>query len=661
MTSSVIWAVPVLPAVAGTVLWCAGRRLSRAMLAAGSVAAILVVLATALTSGEASAAFRWGAGVELTLNAAGLSRVMAVLVPVVAAPVAAYAAFHEPEHGLARMMGLLTAFVGTMELLVLADDLLTLLIGWELVGVLSWALIGFEWRSTTAVQSAGQAFVSTRFGDLGLFLAAGAAYAATGSMRFDALTGVTGTKLDVVAAGVLLAAVAKSGQLPFSPWLFSAMAGPTPVSALLHSATMIAAGAYALARLQPALSAATWFGPTVIGIGLATALAGGVVALLQDHAKRVLAASTSAQYGLMFVAIGAGFPGAAGAHLVTQAFFKALLFLAVGAAMKAVGTGDINLMRLGRALPATAAFASVGSLALAAVPPLGGAWTKEAIVAAASERSVALAVGVAIAGVLSAAYATRLYLLAFGRDGAPEAPGPTLRPTPVETAALAVLALGTVALGVLWLPGSAERVATIIGGRVAGESLALTATGLVSVVAGFIGGRTLARRPVSVPAMLADWFGISGATRRLVVDPALATARALAAFDDRVVDAGVMATARLGVVLATALAGFDRVVVDAGVRAAGRLGAAASRLLARRDDLTLDAVVERMARASTVVADRFTRDDDRVLDGAVEGVATGVGAAGRLARRTQTGMAHHYLLIIAVGVTVLVLLARFWR
>ena len=668
MTSSVIWAVPVLPAVAGTVLWCAGRRLSRAMLAAGSVAAILVALATALTSGEASASFEWGAGLELTLNATGLSRVMVVLVPVIAAPVAAYAAFHEPEHGLGRMMGLLTVFVGTMELLVLADDLLTLLIGWELVGVLSWALIGFEWRSTTAVQSAGQAFVSTRFGDLGLFLAAGAAYAATGSMRFEALTDVAGIKLDLVAAGVLLAAVAKSGQLPFSPWLFSAMAGPTPVSALLHSATMIAAGAYALARLQPALSAATWFGPTVIGIGLATALAGGVVALLQNHAKRVLAASTSAQYGLMFVAIGAGFPGAAGAHLVTQAFFKALLFLAVGAAMKAVGTGDITLMRLGRALPATAAFAFVGSLALAAVPPLGGAWTKEAIVAAASERSMALAVGVTIAGALSAAYATRLYLLVFGRDGAADPPGPTmrptLRPTPVENAALAVLALGTVALGVLWLPGSAERVATITGGRVAGESLALTAIGLVAIVAGFVGGGTLARRPMSgsaVPAILADWFGIPGATRRLVVDPALATARALAAFDDRVVDAGVRATGRLGVAAATALAGFDRVVVDAGVRATGRLGAAASRLLARRDDLTLDAVVEWVGGATTVVADRFTRDDDRLLDGAVEGVATGVGAAGRLARRTQTGMTHHYLLIIAVGVAVLVLLARFWR
>jgi len=384
----VIWLVPLLPAAAGVALWCGGRRLSRAALATGAVVAILVSLGIAAAVGVRSASFGWGAGLELTLDAVGLSRVMALLVPVIAAPVTAYAAFHEPEHGLGRLVGMLTAFVGAMELLVLASDLLTLLIGWELVGVLSWALIGFEWRDTAKVQSAGQAFVPTRFGDLGLFLAAGAAFAASGSMRFDALGGLTGANLDVVAAGVLVAAIAKSGQLPFSPWLFSAMAGPTPVSALLHSATMIAAGAYALARLQPALSQASWFGPAVLGIGLATALAGGVVALLQDHGKRVLAASTSAQYGLMFVAVGAGFPGAAGAHLVTQAFFKALLFLTIGVAITAAGTADITRMRLGRALPAVAAASLVGSLALAAVPPLGGAWTKEAIVAAAADKGV---------------------------------------------------------------------------------------------------------------------------------------------------------------------------------------------------------------------------------------------------------------------------------
>ena len=654
-----IWALPVLPTVAGVVLWRAGGRLSRAALAAGAVAVILVALAiaTSVAASEASGAFGWGAGIELTLTATGLSRVMSLLVPVIAASVVAYAAFHEPEHGLGRLVGLLTAFVGAMELLVLAGDLLTLLIGWELVGALSWALIGFEWRDVDKVQAAGQAFVPTRFGDLGLFLAAGAAFAATGSMRFDDLAGVTGFNLDVLAAGVLVAAVAKSGQLPFSPWLFSAMAGPTPASALLHSATMVAAGAYALARLQPALSAAGWFGPTVVGIGLATALAGGVVALLQDHGKRVLAASTSAQYGLMFVAIGAGYPGAAGGHLVTQAFFKALLFLAVGVAMQAAGTGDITRMRLGRALPATAAFALVGSLALAAVPPLGGAWTKEAIVAAAAEKGTVLAVGVALAGALSAAYATRLHLLAFGRGGPAEAPGPTS----VETAAVAVLAIGTVGLSVLWLPGSAERLEEITGGRIAEESLALTATGIAAVIAGFLGGRALARRPVAVPAVLADWLGLPAATRWLVVDPALAIARALAAFDGRIIDVGVRAAAWLGDALGRLLARRDTLTIDAAVEWIGRAATGIAAGWSRTDDRVLDRAVEGLATGVGAAGRLATRTDDRVLDRAVEGLATGVGAAGRLARRTQTGMAHHYLLLIAGGVAVLALFARAWR
>ena len=141
-----IWLVPLLPAVGGVALWTADRRLSRAALGAGAVLAIGGALAVAVAVGEGSGAFEWGAGLELTLEATGLSRVMALLVPVIAAPVAAYAAFHEPDDGLGRLVGLLTAFVGAMELLVLAGDLLTLLIGWELVGVLSWALIGFEWR-----------------------------------------------------------------------------------------------------------------------------------------------------------------------------------------------------------------------------------------------------------------------------------------------------------------------------------------------------------------------------------------------------------------------------------------------------------------------------------------------------------------------------------
>lgn len=654
------WLVPGLPMVAGVALWLVGGRAGRRALGTAVVAAIVATLAVAgwAAATEATATLRWGAGLELTLAAEGLSRVMAVLVPLIAAPVAVYAAYHEPEHGLARLVGMLTAFVGAMELLVLASDLLTLLVGWELVGLLSWGMIGFEWRQRDAMAAAGHAFLPTRFGDLGLFLAAGAAFSATGSLHFDALARLDGADLDVVAAGVLVAAAAKSGQAPFSPWLFSAMAGPTPVSALLHSATMVAAGAYALARLQPVLSGAGWFGPTVIGVGLATAVAGGALALVQDQGKRVLAASTSAQYGLMFVAVGAGFPGAAGAHLVTQAFFKALLFLAIGIAIQAAGTGDIRHMRLGRTLPVTAALAMVGSLALAAVPPLGGAWSKDAIVAAAAEESAVLVVAVAVAGLLSAAYATRLQYLAFGRGDEGDAAAP---PSQVELGALVFLAGGSVILAALWVPDSADRVAELTGGAVAEEALGLAAVGLVAVVAGFLLGRTLVRRPLPVPAVWADWFGIPVLTERLVIRPSLVVAGALAGFDGRVVDGGVRAAGWVGDRLSTLLARRDRVTVDAAVEAAGSAALRVAGRSGRADDRVVDRAVELLASGGMVLAARSRLADDRLVDGAVDGTAAGVGALGALARRVQTGMTHHYLLLVAGGMAVLVVLARFWR
>jgi len=331
------------------------------------------------------------------------------------------------------------------------------------------------------------------------------------------------------------------------------------------------------------------------------------------------------------MASGAGYPGAAGAHLVTQAFFKALLFLAVGVAMQAAGTGDIRRMSLGRALPVTAALALAGSLALAAVPPLGAAWSKEAIAAAAGQDHLVLALAVLFAGLLSAAYATRLQLLAFGRGGPAHTPGPTR----VEMGALGMLALGTVALGVLWLPGGAERVARWTGGAVPKESLALAATGIVAVFAGALGGAALARRDFAVPDVLADWLGIPLATKRLLVDPALAAGRALAAFDDRFVD-GI-------------------------VRAAGWLGKRIGSLLARRDNLTVDAAVEAIGRAGIGVAAGSGRADDHIVDRTVERIATAVGAAGRLARRAQSGMVHRYMLVASVGIAAAALLARAWR
>ncbi len=535
-----VWSLTLVPVLVGALLWGAAARIptsrSRLVLGGGAVAALVTTLALALQAAraQASAVHVIGGGLELQADLAAPANVVAVLVPAVGALVVAYAASHEPLQGLGRLVGLLTVFVGAMQLLVTAADLVTLTVAFELVGGLSWALIGHQWRDPGTSRAAAQAFNATRFGGLGLFLAAGAAFASTGSFAVEALPSATGAHLHVVAGGVLVACAAKSAQGPFAPWLFSAMAGPTPVSALLHSSTMVAAGVHVLARLHPVLEPVPWFGPATIAVGLTTALAGGVVALLQAHVKKLLAASTSAQYGLMFVAVGAGYPAVAVLHLVVHAVFKAHLFLAAGTAIRAVGSGQLGRMRLGSHLGPTAAMAAVSALALAAVPPLGGAWSKESIVAAAGHETAWLAVLTIVAGALSAAYATRFQVLVFGRDRGDHPPVRRLvaRPTRVEHGVMSLFAAMSLALGALWLGPVHEVTGRLLGGGLASGpvwELALSVVALVAAAyATWLRDRSHQLGHVGTTgraARASDWLGLPSMTRRLLVDPGLALAR----------------------------------------------------------------------------------------------------------------------------------------
>ena len=629
-----LWTLLLVPFAAAALAPKLGR--SRRTLGVVSVGAVLFVVATAgwmVAAGTEPSVFRWSNYLVLTLVLQDFGRVMAVLVPAVAAPIVAYAVATESD-GRARLIGLMVAFVGAMELLVLAADWLTLLIAWELVGAFSWALIGHGWRDVANVKAARHAFVTTRFGDLGIYLAAGVSFAATGSLTFSSLGGVDEGRLAVIAGGVLVAAAAKSAQLPFSPWLFSAMAGPTPVSALLHSATMVAAGAYILVRLGPSFESVVWFGPAVITIGIVTALAGGVVAATQSHIKRALAGSTSAQYGLMFVAVGAGSTAAAGAHLVTHAAFKSLLFLAAGVAIHAVGSNELPDMQLGRRLGKVAGLAAVGALALAAVPPLGGAWTKEAIVAAAVHDSVWLGVAVFVAGWLSAVYAGRWQLLAYGPGD--QSGRPRYRPGLIETSSLGLLAGASIVLGLLWLPGADETVAGAVGGGLVDSRAWEFAVALLLVVLAAAAVAALHKRgrlttlglPESWRAFTAEWWGLPVAARVLVVEPVLGLSRVLARGDD--------------------------VVIDAGVRGAAATAAFVSRLLAWRGEITIDGLVRAVAATAFLAARGSRSTDERGVDGAVEGVAGGIGLAGRESRKLQTGLSHHYYVVAAAGVAILV-------
>jgi len=615
--------------------------------------AVAVMLATLALGAWAAAAepsftWRWSPAIELGLRVEGFSRVMVVLVPTIAAPVIAYGGVTE-EEGRVRLLALLLAFVGAMLLLVTAGDFLSLLMGWELVGAASWALIGHGWRDPDNASAAAQAFITTRFGDLGLYVAAGLTFAGSGGFAFAGLGSIDGSTRNAIAAGILLAVAAKSAQLPFSPWLFSAMAGPTAVSALLHSATMVAAGAYLLIRLSPALEPAGWFLPTVAGLGLATALAGGAVATLQTHPKRLLAGSTSAQYGLMLIAIGAGSTAAAGSQLVAHAAFKSLLFVGAGVAMHASGSSDVGRMRLGRAVPGIALLSGIGALALAAVPPLGGAWSKEEVVSAAVESSVWLGLGAFAAGFLSALYAARYQLLAYGPGDAAtdhagiagtaaEGPWPRHRPGPVEVASLATLASITLVLSALWLPGARRVVEAATGGELPSGAVWELGAALAVIALAF-GVVALLRRgdrlvtlglPPAVQTAAGDWLGIPLAARWLVVEPVQFASQTLARFDAQVVDAGVRGTAALARLM--------------------------SRLLSLRVEWTVDGVVRATARATLAVAAGSRYTDEAGVDGAVEGSARGVGVAGHSSRKLQTGLTHHYYVIVAAGMVVTVAL-----
>ncbi len=633
----------LFPVAAGVGIWCLGdhrRRWQVALSALGLLGALTMSIATAVRA--PSLEMRWGAGLSLTFEVADIARAPIVLVPVVTSAVVVYALDYGEARGRGRMIGLLLTFAGVMELLLVSGDLLSLIIAWELVGVISWGLIAHHWR-TDGPDNAAHAFLVTRAGDLGLFVAAGAAFAAVGSLQFSEfgdIGGQSGWAPHGLVAGILLAAFAKSAQVPFSPWLFSAMAGPTPASALLHSATMVAAGAYLLARLAPELATVGWFSPVAVGVGLTTAVAGGIVAAIHPEAKKVLAASTSAHYGFMIVAVGAGYPAVAIAHMVAHGLFKALLFISAGVAIDASGSSRLASMQLGRSLRPITVLTGVGAVALAAVPPIGGAWTKEAVVSAAAHDAVWIGVVVIAAGGFSAFYATRFQLLAFGPGDPPSAVGDESRFGHARIA-LGGLALGTIALSVLWLPWGQSLLVDITGSDLPPSEPWEFVVSVLAVGVGIVTATALLRRRRLVvpwpgaPAAAYDWFAIPTLTRAGIVDPVLTLARHAATFDDRVVDAGVRGVAALTGRTGTSLASFDDRVVDRGVRAVATVGAWTARFLDRTAEF------------------RFDRS--------VDGFAEGIGWIGRRSRRIQSGQAHQYYALIALGTVVLITTLAVWR
>lgn len=628
-----IWTLPLLPALAGLAIWAAGGpRLRLGALAGAAMAATLWL---ALAAGDWTGSYAWSEAIVLRAALDPLAQAVAVTVPAVALAVVIFAAAHEAARGLPRLVGLLCVFVGGMELVVIAGDLATLLIGWEIVGACSWALIGHHWRDTAPMRSANYAFVMTRAGDLGLFLAVFATYAGAGTLDYAALAGLEGVPLVLAAFGILVAAASKAGQVPFAPWLFRAMDGPTAVSSLLHSAAMVAAGAFLLARLHPALSAAPGFGPALIAVGLTTALAGGLVALREVHAKKVLAGSTSAQLGLMLAATGAGYPGVAVLHLIVHAAFKAPLFFAAGIAEARVGSYDLRRMRLGRALPWTALLTGIVALALAGVPPFSGGWSKEEVVKALGHAGPWLAILGIAAGALSAAYAARFAIMAFAPGEADE--GTSGRG---EFAVLAALTLATLTLSALWLPPVHDAAARVLGAELpAGSRIELIAS-LVAVAAGLLAGLHLARHPAAPPER--EWLGLSALVEGVAVQPFEAAARLAARVDNEVLDLIPRGTAFGSHLAARRAAWADDRALD------GQEPGATDRALAGAVG-AWHGLVGMPVRLTGVVARQTSGTGEAASDLVPSGTGRLMGMAGTDLRRLQTGFSHHYYVVLVAG------------
>jgi len=431
-----VFLIPLLPLAGFVILVAFGRKLGNpragwlaTATVTGSLVAAIVVF-TGLSQLSATSRsytqtwFTWiSAGhlrVDMGLLVDPLSMTMAMFVTGVSALIHLYSiGYMEHDEDFPKFFLYLNLFVASMLLLVLADNFLFLFLGWEGVGVCSYFLIGFWFERNTAASAAKKAMIFNRIGDAAFLVALFLIYERTGSLEYHTVFSHLGSvgEPSLVAIGLLLfaGAAGKSAQLPLYPWLADAMEGPTPVSALIHAATMVTAGVYLMCRINPILHLAPDAAHVVAIVGAATALLGATIACAQDDIKKILAYSTISQLGYMFLAAGIGAYDAAIFLMLTHAFYKALLFLGAGSVIHAMNdVQDVKTMgALARVMPITGVTFLVGWLSIGGVPPFSGFWSKGDVLLNGYAFSPAMwAVG-AITAVLTAYYLGRAYVLVF--------------------------------------------------------------------------------------------------------------------------------------------------------------------------------------------------------------------------------------------------------
>jgi NADH-quinone oxidoreductase subunit L len=638
-----IWLIPALPLAGFALLVFAGRRIGEptagwiaTAAVGGSFLATVGVFAALVGRDHEERAFtqtlfEWlpvgGLQVDMGFLADPLSVTMCLFVTGIATLIHLYAiGYMHGDPRFTKFFVYLNLFVFSMLMLVLGDNLLVTFLGWEGVGACSYFLISF-WHESEANASAGKkAFVTNRIGDFGFIVAMLFTFQAVGTLNYDGIVAsapsLATTTATAIAVALFVGACGKSAQLPLFVWLPDAMAGPTPVSALIHAATMVTAGVYVLTRMNPLIvEAATWVPTMIAVVGAATALFAATVAVAQHDIKKVLAYSTVSQLGYMFLAVGSGAYVAAIFHMVTHAFFKALLFLGSGSVIHGMH-GEQDMRRMGglrKVMPITGVTFIIGWLAIAGVPPFSGFWSKDEILLFAWEKSPALwAVGF-VTAILTAFYMSRQVFLVFF--------GEPRWDRPIEEAA-PELAAEREAEGVH--EGHGAGPAGVIHPHESPWIMTLPLV-VLAVLAAVGGGLNL---PVlDATKYLEHWL-----------EPVIqfGEAHPHASTAEKVALAGVATTSLVGLLAAVL------------VYLKGRRDLAARiELPAMRRGWYYDAAISAfMGGPGRKVFQATTDFDKAVIDGAVNGVGTLVAEGSGRARLLQTGYVRTYALGLTLGVVV---------
>jgi len=541
-----------------------------------------------------------------------LTAVMLIVVTLVSLMVQIYSqGYMHGDPGYTRYFTFMSLFTASMLGVVLSDSLIMLFVFWEMVGLCSYLLIGFWFHRPSAANAAKKAFIVTRFGDFGFLAAILLLYANTGTFDIAQLHGLAiagtlaGTTLTLAAIGIFAGAAGKSAQFPLHVWLPDAMEGPTPVSALIHAATMVAAGVFLVARTFPLFEHSVEALTTVAIIGGVTAIFAASMGLVMTDIKRVLAYSTISQLGYMMLGLGAGGVAIGIFHLFNHAFFKALLFLGAGSVNHSTGTFDMREMGgLRKFMPWTYATFVIGSLSLAGIWPLSGFWSKDEILIESMHNQPILFILAMITVFMTAFYMFRVIFMTFGgeyRGGGPESHGKPHESPSVMVTPMVILAILAVVSG-LW--------------NVTGQFGALMGHGHTKgIIEGFFG----------IFASPLPWLSLILAGAGILLAYAIYSAKWLSA-------------ERIG--------SFFKPLYTLFIRKYWM------------DELYEDIIVRKALIGGLFAG--FQLIDTNVIDGVVNGVANTAMASGKAIRRAYTGQLQLYGLFIGIGILAIILCLYFF-